>query len=352
MSISTAVEWADCTLDIITGCMWECRNCTAATGATRFCGDVRWNKAQTDKYQSFGNGCRALAEPFLNDKGKYVQYPFGFRPTFHAYRIESEQTRKKLEAGRSRRVLVSASGDMWAPVIPKEWITFVTNFVGQEKYAHNEFLFQTRWPENYLGFLESNIGYSHDNFWFGTSVTDWKDQDRIALLPKRVYRFCSFEPLLGSLDFSDQEFLENFKHLDWITIGEEKGPKNSIVTPEKEWILDILWYADLFKIPVFMSSGLEQIVGPQNMHRDFPKQLDRKLYSASLAGKYEADCIQCGAHHRKDEMYAVDLRDSHPRNGTYRAGYICSDCLKRWCGSHDTDIGTVYQATHKRGAKE
>lgn len=79
------IEYCDHTLNIITGCRYKCEYCYARQMSRRFSGNVKMNIKQHDKYR-MENGVYVLDEPFLDETGQQVLYPFGFEPTLHRYR--------------------------------------------------------------------------------------------------------------------------------------------------------------------------------------------------------------------------------------------------------------------------
>jgi len=85
--------------------------------------------------------------------------------------------------------------------------------------------------------------------WFGVTCEDQTSANaRIKLLaqvPAQV-RFVSFEPLLGPVELS----AEQWKALDWIIIGCESGPGRR---PCKgEWVESLIHQADERDVPVFV----------------------------------------------------------------------------------------------------
>lgn len=105
------------------------------------------------------------------------------------------------------------------------------------------------------------------NMWYGTTVTNSEDMERIYQLPSLLNTFASIEPLLEDID----ENISALKYLNWIIIGAETGHRKEKVTPKFEWIRRIVVEADYNGIPVFMKDSLIPIVGEKNMRRDYPR---------------------------------------------------------------------------------
>ena len=87
----SGIEWCDHTWNPITGCRHGCSYCYADKMSLRFCGNMKRNMVQTDQYRMEGD-LFVLDEPFMNEDGKPVIYPFGFEPTLHIYRYDTGQT--------------------------------------------------------------------------------------------------------------------------------------------------------------------------------------------------------------------------------------------------------------------
>lgn len=103
-----------------------------------------------------------------------------------------------------------------------------------------------------------------DNFWFGTTVTtehnDERNIDEIRQVNAKV-RFVSFEPLLGSPDFSEHDL----EGIDWIIIGKLTGSKR--VKLKNSWLIDIREEARFWDIPIFEKDNL----GLPNPRQEFPR---------------------------------------------------------------------------------
>lgn len=102
----SGIEWCDHTWNPITGCRHGCSYCYADKMSLRFCGNMKRNMVQTDQYRMEGD-LFVLDEPFMNEDGKPVIYPFGFEPTLHIYRYG---TLDKLKQGQN--IFVGAMADI------------------------------------------------------------------------------------------------------------------------------------------------------------------------------------------------------------------------------------------------
>lgn len=66
---------------------------------------------------------------------------------------------------------------------------------------------------------------------------------------------------------------QNIERIKWIIVGAETGNKKDKIKPKKRWIDKIVKFANRNEIPVFMKDSLIDVVGEENILRDFPKQL-------------------------------------------------------------------------------
>lgn len=117
----SGIEWCDHTWNPITGCRHGCSYCYADKMSLRFCGNMKRNMVQTDQYRMEGD-LFVLDEPFMNEDGKPVIYPFGFEPTLHIYRYD---TLDKLKQGQN--IFVGAMADIFGEWIPDSWIEDARN---------------------------------------------------------------------------------------------------------------------------------------------------------------------------------------------------------------------------------
>ena len=106
------IEWCDSTWNPITGCLHGCPYCYARRIAERFDGcDHPTNS-------------RELFSPLIVTRkdGRAVDaaFPFGFKPTFHRYRLEEPQRQKKpqnmtITADRCGKLPVAVNVTGWVP---------------------------------------------------------------------------------------------------------------------------------------------------------------------------------------------------------------------------------------------
>ncbi len=136
-----------------------------------------------------------------------------------------------------------------------EW---ALGFAACDKAPQHRYLFLTKNPKRYGELAKAGKLPQKDNMWYGYSATKngydfWFDSQYNC--------FVSVEPILGNVGIVDT---------DWVIIGAETGNRKNKVTPQKEWITEIVENCNSNGIPVFMKDGLLPIVGEENMRREFP----------------------------------------------------------------------------------
>ena len=85
----TKIDWADATWNPVTGCLHSCPYCYARGMAKRYEGH---DQSDDSAMCRSSLPCIELNEPLkvtrLDGKTTNAPYPFGFKPTFHRYRLE------------------------------------------------------------------------------------------------------------------------------------------------------------------------------------------------------------------------------------------------------------------------
>lgn len=318
----SGIEWCDHTWNPITGCRHGCSYCYADKMSLRFCGNMKRNMVQTDQYRMEGD-LFVLDEPFMNEDGKPVIYPFGFEPTLHRYRYD---TLDKLKQGQN--VFVGAMADIFGEWVPDSWIDDILGIC--EKHPQHNYLFLTKNPKRYTQY---GVPYGKENMWYGTTVTNSEDMERIYQLPSLLNTFASIEPLLEDIG----EGISALKYLKWIIIGAETGHRKGKVIPEFEWIRRIVVEADYNGIPVFMKDSLIPFVGEKNMRRDYPKELQIRKRSEKVNKRLSGNCMLCGKTEDKNKMVTLTARAV--RGGKAASfGHMCHSCFTKWLTAHNIPV--------------
>lgn len=255
----TKIEWCDATWNPVTGCLHGCPYCYARTMAHRF----------GNKFENCGNMPKVLDKPWASngpceDDWRINPYPYGFAPTFHRYRLEEPEREKK-----SKNIFVVSMGDLFGNWVPDDWIQEV--FAACERAQWHRYLFLTKNPSRY-GELEAEGILSRDeNYWYGTTITNQEDSQRIAALPKNGNQFVSIEPIMGSIKFEyiSSPLFRVGTVVDWIIIGAETGNRKEKVIPQRSWVEEIVKVCRAAGIPVFMKNSLASVWGTP-LIQEFP----------------------------------------------------------------------------------
>lgn len=262
----TKIEWADATWNPVTGCFHGCDYCYARRIAERFAppyapclGDPGMEGARKLDSDEGMDTMLELEKPY-KPEGRIIPYPMGFYPTLHKYRLN--QPRKWTEP---RTIFVCSMADLFGEWVPDEWIKLV--FDACREAPQHRYLFLTKNPERYLSLARAGQLPREDNFWYGSTATG---PDELAFYAEGYHTFVSFEPVLE--DFSITVIAEDniAQSTDWAIIGAETGRRKEKVTPAKKWIDPITNEYRKRGKPVFMKDSLIQIIGEENMLRQFP----------------------------------------------------------------------------------
>lgn len=233
MMNKSKIDWCDFTWNPVTGCNRGCPYCYARRQAARFSGDVRLNKS-SEQIVKNGNGTYILEKPFKNEKGRTLPFPVGFEPTYHEYRLLQPK-----EKAKEAVIFVCSMGDLFAPDIPDDWITTVIRAC--EIAPWHTYLFLTKYPRRYEDLQKRGHLPKRNNFWYGTSVTGNNDE---FFADADYNTFISIEPIkerIYSKHDAKMKFMDwGIGRTDWAIIGAETGHDKNKVTPEREWISELV----------------------------------------------------------------------------------------------------------------
>lgn len=315
------IEFCDDTWNPITGCLDNCDYCYARKRSARFTGDLLRNKNSLQYRKN--EALQILENPFVADTGGILNYPFGFEPTYHRYRLNYPELRKN---GTS--ILVGESGEMFGDWVPDSVLEEI--FAACRKRDIHKYLFLTRNPKRYDALFVAGRLPTECNFWYGTTVTSSLDWVPVETIPANT--FLNIEPYLEEIELPGSR-----KITDWIIIGGETGNRQGKITPKKEWIEEIVRYADRVGIPVFMRNNLCQIIGKENMRQEFPKELIEKEISPLVRARLEGDCAVCKLHGKKKDMITLTAR-SNRGEMSRQLGHVCKRCFLGLCSQYDIEI--------------
>lgn len=265
----TAIDWCDVTWNPVTGCKRDCSYCYAKSIAKRFGGWTPDGEECKTTRDLFPVGPQILYVPLTirRKDGKVVNapYPFAFKPTLHRYRLG-----EPAEMGKGQNIFVCSMADLFGPWVPLRWIMEVMDACLAAP-QHN-YLFLTKFPEQYKSLDYVSLLPRADNFWYGTTVTHLKELHRVDELPEFAHRFVSIEPMMSpiDLDFANQP-------VDWIIVGAETGNRKKKVKShlERDWLMGLAGHAHMNGIPILMkdSKELKAAWGDRALIQEFPDRL-------------------------------------------------------------------------------
>lgn len=272
MGAKTKIDWCNSTWNPVTGCLHGCEYCYARRIAERFSTEHKNPRPYIPVSDVPTRRVRTKPEP----------YPYGFKPTFHRYRLDQPS-----KWSEPRTIFVCSMADLFGDWVPDEWIREV--FQACEDAPWHRYLFLSKNPGRYCNLERAGIMPKGDNFWFGATFdhSNWPGHDgpheipgrptTFALHGKMVHdagdfyypaypeknRFVSFEPLLYDIG----------AHIgstgaQWHIIGAETGNRKGKVATQREWVEHIVEYSDKNGIPVFMKESLRDLMG-----NDFQQEL-------------------------------------------------------------------------------
>lgn len=313
----TEIEWADHTWNPVTGCYHTCEYCYARRMSKRFSGDVRLNLTDERIIHQHSDGQLPLyliKEPFISRNNRSLAYPAGFSATFHEYRLGWP-----LNVKNGANIFVGSMCDLFGEWVPDEWIERV--FEACAAAPQHNYLFLTKNPKRYVELAEKGLIRTGENFWYGSSTPT---PDTEFFWHESVNTFVSIEPIHQPFDFKIEKSVT--KKVNWIIIGAETGNRKGKIVPKLEWINEIVTSADKNSVPVFMKDSLIPIVGEENMRRDYPENLRKKVLSPKLTKKLYHQCGICRQTFKKSDMFALLSREKRGESAK-SIGYLCKNCF-------------------------
>lgn len=224
----TKIEWCDSTVNPVFGCASDCEYCYAKKLNDRFKWIDNWNELM-----------------------------------FFPERL------KQLKSNKSYNVFMNSMSDIadWKQECVEE------TFKAINSNPQNNYLFLTKRPL-YADRYINDDWLKQKNIWFGATYTGQNGRALEQLLSygQNCNLFLSIEPLLDYPIMIDEQS-QNIERIKWIIVGAETGNKKDKIKPKKRWIDKIVKFANRNEIPVFMKDSLIDVVGEENILRDFPKQL-------------------------------------------------------------------------------
>lgn len=213
----TKFEWCEATLNPVCGCPHGCDYCYARRQAKR--------------------------------QKQRCMLCYKFIPHPHLERLDQLTPTQK-----PRRIFLDSMWDWNANGVKREWLLAILKKI--RECPQHTFQILSKRPSRYSRFTYP------ENVWLGTSIAMDSDLHRIEQLIQAVpnnLRFVSVEPIHERIE-------HDFSGLDWIIVGAETGHRKGKITPEKQWISEIIEKGKVKKIPVFIKKNVKwnQII------REFP----------------------------------------------------------------------------------
>ena len=160
---------------------------------------------------------------------------------------------------------------MFGEWVPDEWIKAV--FDACATAPQHRYIFLTKNPERYGRLHDNGILPTDDNYWFGATMTQGVNENRIANhlpqyngRPQPTYRntFVSVEPIMDDIEARHPMggfFTYYAKCIKWAIVGAESGNRKGKIKPQREWIEKIVKACRKNGIPVFLKDSLAEIWG-------------------------------------------------------------------------------------------
>lgn len=243
--MATKIEWTDESWNPVTGCTKVspgCANCYAEIICKRF-------------WKSWG----------------YESPPNHFKVKMHPDRLG-----QPLRWRKPRMIFVCSMGDLFHEDVSNDFIeqVFAVMLIAKE----HTFQILTKRPERMENWLRNLAMFPYPNVWLGVSVEDQKAADeRIPWLLKThaILRYVSYEPALGSIDFTHihydgkllgvncltghdyycgkKESIFAGNKIGWVILGCESGPKRRPFN--YDWAQQTRFHCKKFGIPFFFKQA-------------------------------------------------------------------------------------------------
>lgn len=263
MGSRTKIDWCDASWNPVTGCLHDCEYCYARRIAERFSTEQKYKRP----YEP------VLPVPTRRVRTKPEPYPYGFKPTFHRYRLDEPQSWKK-----PRNIFVCSMADLFGHWVPDEWIAEVLKAC--DAAPQHRYLFLTKAPSRYEkisslmpSWEEMYLEKSRPVMMFGASATD---DAMMAVAYKSNAEWVSVEPILEPIEpewfisaSGSNEDYSTFRRWEWVVIGAETGNSKRKTVPKREWVEEIVKVCKEYGTPVFMKDSLRDLMR-DGFRQEFP----------------------------------------------------------------------------------
>lgn len=309
-------EIAERTWNPITGCMYKCNNCRKRILSTNLSGDIRLNLSSSQCVRQTDN-TYVLNDVFIDaDTQTRLQYPFGFLPTYHRYRLSYPS-----ELKNGYRIMVCEMGDMFGHWVPDEWINEIFNAC--KKADTNHYLFLTKNPRRYAELHRKGNLVSRKNFWYGVDITD-----DVYITDSDINIWLNIQ-----LPVNVEELAKVLPAVKWVVLNAPKAESVPVAMDVEQ----ICRMAGEHSIPIYMKKSMEDIVGPEKIVKDIPESLKKKYISKKVRKLRESECMACGIHLKKSQMLAICVRSVRGEMAK-QVGHLCKDCFKYQLQEWNSDM--------------
>lgn len=242
------IGWCNATFNPVWGCRNHCEYCYA-----RKIAGFRYDRMAEKEYGYMYLRGVGLCQGRLANRFRH------FVPTF----IQSNFDKKFPQ--KAQKIFVGSMSEIahWDRV----WIEKVIEKIKQ--YPQHIFQFLTKDPLAYLDYEFPQ------NCWLGLTIIrtpKYPEPDRWSFIEfkrNNLYnlKFVCFEPLLENIDLS---YYLDLTAISWVIIGAETGNRKDKIIPDKKWLLYIIKYCDLHKIPIFIKDNLLKYYPKFGHIKEFP----------------------------------------------------------------------------------
>lgn len=232
MAISTDIDWADSTLNLLMGCdgceLWNpakgVRHCYAGSMTAIHAGRKGWPKSFGEPKLFLGRLDAALAWSDLRGK---------------------DRADKPWLNGFPRTIFLNDMGDTFTESLDEDWLA---PYLEKMEHSKHIWIVLTKRPKRMARFFKKHP--IPLNFWLCTSVTRQSNVKRIADLLKiedAPILGVSVEPMLNEIDLSA---VQGFERLQWVKIGGESGANARPCNID--WVKKLVRQCRKAEVPVFV----------------------------------------------------------------------------------------------------
>ncbi len=248
------IGWCDITWNSVWGCLNHCEYCYA-----RKIAKFRYKRMIEIEFNHHWK-----KHPSWAWTGDHLSGLKDFKPTF----LEAQFDKKFPQ--KAQKIFVGSMSEIahWR----EEWIEKVIEKI--KSYPQHIFQFLTKDPLVYLNYEFPQ------NCWLGLTIIrtpKYPEPDRWSFIEfkrNNLYnlKFVCFEPLLENVDLS---YYLDLTAISWVIVGAETGNRKDKIIPDKKWLLYIIKYCDLHKIPVFIKDNLLKYYPKFGYMKEFPKTINK-----------------------------------------------------------------------------